>query len=80
MIFSLAIIVMVILISCNDLLKSRCYFIGLPWSKSKLYYIHETVEEEVQLLLVREINKIFEVMQYKETLICIIFFALQGTQ
>lgn len=50
--FSLAIIVMIVLISCNDMLKSRCYFIGFPWSTTKVYY-HETIaDEEFELLLV----------------------------
>lgn len=48
----LAILVLVLLISCNDLLMSRCYVVGFPWSKVKLYYVHEIIgdDEEIQVL------------------------------
>ncbi|XP_026277676.1 uncharacterized protein LOC113206017 isoform X2 [Frankliniella occidentalis] len=49
----LAIILMLILVSCNDILKSRCYFIGFPWSKSQVYLIHgSAADDQSQLLLV----------------------------
>ncbi|XP_034233397.1 uncharacterized protein LOC117640693 [Thrips palmi] len=49
----LAILVLVLLISCNDILMSRCYIIGFPWSKMKLYHVHEIIcDEEIQVLLV----------------------------
>lgn len=43
---------MVIFISCNDVLKSQCYLIGFPWSKSKWHYHETVVDEEVELLIV----------------------------
>ncbi|KAK3912956.1 Transcription factor tau 95 kDa subunit [Frankliniella fusca] len=46
----LAIIVLLILISWNDILMSRCYFLGFPWSKTKVYVIYENdADDQCQL-------------------------------